>query len=305
MTAGTGTPMTFRADSARTVLTEKALVFLTRVGHASDVELVSHVCDLPGAPPRVAERLAHALCAPDPAFVRGGDGRWRLAPTGGAAPAHEHGCAADGALTGLSYVVVDVETTGTRHWHGDRVTEVAAVVVRDGRVERVWESLVNPQRSIPPMVTALTHISWEMVKDAPTFGDVCEELLGVLEGNVFVAHNAEFDWRFLCAEVRRTTGQRLLGKRLCTVRLARRLLPQLRSRRLDALAYHYGIEITARHRAGGDALATARILLRLLASARDRECATWDDLQRLLGARRARRRKRTAMPMPVSRDTTA
>lgn len=296
--------MPVRADDARTVLTEKALVFLTRVGEADDVDLISHVCDLPGAPPRVAERLALALVGRDPAFQRGANGRWRLAA---ASPAPADGAKppAGSPLAGLPYVVVDVETTGSRHWDGDRVTEVAAVVVRDGKVERQWESLVNPQRSIPPMITALTNISWDMVKHAPTFREVCEDLLGVLEGNVFVAHNAEFDWRFVCAEVRRASGRRLHGRRLCTVRLARRLLPELRSRRLDSLAWHYGIEITARHRAGGDALATAHVLLRLLAAAGERECATWEDLQTLLRARRARRGKRSAMPGPVSRDTTA
>ncbi len=299
-------PLGVRSDNARTVLTEKAIAFLTRVGDADDVTLISHVCDLPGAPPRVAERLAAALCARETAFVRGADGRWRLLPPGGVTGAvSAAGEAGRSVLDGLSYVVVDVETTGTRHWGDDRVTEVAAIVVRDGRVERRWETLVNPQRSIPPMITSLTSISWDMVKSAPLFADVCDDLLDLLSGNVFVAHNANFDWRFLAAEVQRATGRRLAGRRLCTVRLARRLLPQLRSRKLDALAYYYGIEITARHRAGGDAVATAQILLRLLAAARDRECCTWDDLQLLMRAPRRAARRRSAMPGPVSRDTTA
>jgi DNA polymerase III subunit epsilon len=286
---------------ARSVLAEKAIIYLTQSGAADDAELISYVCDLPGAPPRVAERLANALCGGDAAFIRGPDGRWCLAPAGGLPPPEPCGPV---ELDGLSYVVVDVETTGTRPWHDDRITEIAAVIVRDGRVERVWESLINPQRSIPPMITALTSISWAMVKDAPRFGDVCSELLAILEGHVFVAHNAEFDWRFLSSEVRRATGRRLTGRRLCTVRLARRLLPQLRSRRLDALAFHYGIEILGRHRAGGDAQATAEVLLRLMRLARERECASWDDLQRLLAAPRAKRRK-SALPGPVSKDTTA
>jgi DNA polymerase-3 subunit epsilon len=157
------------------------------------------------------------------------------------------------------------------------------------------------------MITALTQISWEMVKDAPRFRDICDELLRVLGGHVFVAHNAEFDWRFVTAEIRRATGQRLEGRRLCTVRLARRVLPQLRSRRLDSVAHHYGVEIAARHRAGGDAFATAHILLRLLDAARERDCRSWDDLMRLLGQRAATKRPRRppAMPRPVDKDTTA
>lgn len=299
-------PLGVRSDEARTVLTEKAIAFLARVGDADDVALISHVCDLPGAPPRVAERLATALCARDSAFVRGADGRWRLAPADGSArTASSAAAAVPSVLDGLSYVVVDVETTGTRHWDRDRVTEIAAVVVRDGRVERRWETLVNPQRSIPPLITNLTNITWDMVKAAPLFADVCDDLLDVLAGSVFVAHNANFDWRFVTAEVHRATGRRLRGRRLCTVRLAGRLLPQLRSRKLDALAYYYGIEITARHRAGGDAAATAHVLLRLLEAARDRECCTWDDLQALMRAPRRASRRRSAMPGPVFRDTTA
>src|SRR5581483_4036251 len=99
----------------------------------------------------------------------------------------------------------------------------------------------------------------------------------VLEGSVFVAHNAGFDWRFLSAEIQRATRRPLQGRQLCTVRLARRMLPQVRRRNLDALCYHYGIDNAARHRAGGDALATAQILVRLLDAARDRGCHTLDD----------------------------
>jgi DNA polymerase-3 subunit epsilon len=211
-------------------------------------------------------------------------------------------------LGSLPYVVVDVETTGGRARYGDRITEVAAVVVREGRVDQVFETLVNPERSIPPSITALTNISWNMVRDAPTFREVAPRLLDVLEGRIFVAHNATFDWNFICAEVERATGERLEGERVCTVRLARRLLPQLRRRSLDYVCLHYGVENEARHRAGGDALATAHVLQRLLHDAAGRGIATWDDLRALLHARtgRAKRRRRaSAMPRPVDRDTTA
>ena len=180
------------------------------------------------------------------------------------------------------------------------------LVVQRGEVVQRYETLVNPERSIPPMITALTHINWEMVKDAPRFGDICVELLDVLAGNVFVAHNADFDWRFISAEVARATGRRLESRRLCTVRLARKVLPHLPSRRLDSLAHHYGVEIVDRHRALGDADATARILLRLLREAQNRDCFRWDDLQRLLAPSSGRRkRRRSALPSPVDKDTTA
>jgi DNA polymerase-3 subunit epsilon len=307
-----------------TLLTERALDFLAG-GPSDAVPLIEHVCQLPGAPRVVAEQMALALFAEHPAFARDAAGRWCLASM--LPPVVAHGsvalptAAAPGdsglaqgdrrvppdELARLSYVVVDVETTGTSPWAGDRVTEIAAIVVRDGQVAERFETLVNPERPIPPMITALTHISWDMVKDAPRFRDVCDELLRVMEGHIFVAHNAEFDWRFLSAEVQRATGRQLTGRKLCTVRLARRVLPQLRSRRLDSLADYYNVEIAARHRAAGDAVATAHILLRLLDEARERDCRSWDALQEFLGTRPTARRPRRApaMPRSIDKDTTA
>lgn len=298
---------------AESLLITRAADYLV-AGPAMAHELVAHVCQLPAAPGRVAEHMAAALFAGDARFVREPDGRWNLRSAAAQAPsAPSHAAldgvvaAAGGALAGLSYCVVDVETTGTSPDRGDRITEIAAVRVHDGVVSTVFDSLINPERSIPPYITALTRISWDMVKDAPRFGDVCDQLLGVLEGSVFVAHNAAFDWRFVAAEVHRATGRRIDGRRLCTVRLARRLLPQLRRRSLDAVTYHYGIDIAARHRAGGDAEATAHVLVRLLAEAHARGCADWDALERLLGpsSRRRTPRRPPAMPRPVDKDTTA
>ena len=216
-------------------------------------------------------------------------------------------CDAADVLASLSYVVVDVETTGTRPWSGDRITEIAAVVVRDGEIREVFETLVNPQRPIPPMISALTNITWSMVKDAPVFRDICDRVLGVIGGSVFVAHNAAFDWRFVTSEVSRASGQRLSGRQLCTVRLARKLLPHLRSRSLDHVAAYYGVDITARHRAAGDAVATAHVLLGLLRDARERGCESWPALEALIAKRkpRPRRGRPSAMPRSVDRDCGA
>ncbi|HJR64747.1 MAG TPA: 3'-5' exonuclease [Gemmatimonadaceae bacterium] len=298
-----------------TLLTERALDFLA-AGPAEAVPLIEHVCQLPGAPKVVAEQMALALFAERPEFIRDIAGRWCLAPTASAIPADVGRIGEPRGLgwldrprgedlSTLTYAVVDVETTGTRAFYGDRVTEVAAVLVRNGVVAERYETLVNPERPIPRYITALTNISWDMVKDAPRFADICDDVVRMLDGRIFVAHNAEFDWRFLSLEVERATGRRLHGQRLCTVRLARKLLPQLRSRRLDSLAHFYGIDIVGRHRAGGDAFATAHILVRLLAAARDHECERWSDLERLLTTRRRRRRRNPAMPHSVGRDTTA
>jgi DNA polymerase-3 subunit epsilon len=122
----------------------------------------------------------------------------------------------------------------------------------------------------------------------------------VLEGHVFVAHNAAFDWRFLSMEVERATGRRLEGISLCTVRMLRRLVPELRRRNLDAVAAHYGIEITARHRAGGDAVATAKVFIKLLEAARRHGCATLDDVERVIAQRTSKRRRRRPPALPHS-----
>jgi DNA polymerase-3 subunit epsilon len=294
-----------------TLLTSRALDFLS-AGPADVVDLIGHICSLPGAPRIVAEHMANAMFAGRRDFVRHTDGRWMLADRASQPYAVSRGrtyspASSPEALRDLSYVVVDTETTGGRAWSGDRITEIAAVVVRNGEIVELFETLVNPQRSIPPFVTRLTNITWAMVKDAPTFDRVAPDVMRVLEGNVFVAHNAMFDWRFVTSELTRSTGLRLGGRRLCTVKIARKVLPQLSRRSLDHVARYYGVEIHGRHRAAGDALATAKCLLRMFSDLADRGCDTWGGLESLLRMPAARRKKRRAsgLPTPVLRDTTA
>ena len=309
------------SEPADTLLTSRAFDYLS-AGPADVVDLIGHICSLPGAPRIVAEHMAHALFAGRREFVRGLDGRWMIGGKGEEGRGkQETGRNASFAprfplpaspfppelLNNLSYVVVDTETTGGRAWSGDRITEIAAVVVRDGEIVELFETLVNPQRSIPYFVTQLTNITWDMVKDKLTFDRVVPDVMRVLEGNVFVAHNMMFDWRFVTSELSRSTGRKLQGRRLCTVKIARKVLPQLSRRSLDHVARYYGVEIHGRHRAAGDALATAKCLIRMLSDLGDRGCATWGDLETLLRAPAIRRKKRRAsgLPTPVLRDTTA
>ncbi len=199
----------------------------------------------------------------------------------------------------LPYVVVDVETTGGRPWHEDRVTEVAAVHVDGGRATLAYHSLLNPGRPIPWEITRLTGIDDAMVRGAPTFADIAGELAAHLVGRVFVAHNARFDFGFLDAEFSRiapTPLASLVTEQLCTVRLSRRLLAHLPRRNLDAVANHYGVAIAGRHRASGDALATAEVLKGLLRDASHRGVHTWEDLDDLLAARTSRAKRRRAFP---------
>jgi DNA polymerase III subunit epsilon len=303
-----------------TLLTEKAAKYLAK-GPADVVDLIGHICNLPAAPRIVAEHMAHAMFSGRPEFVQDPLGRWSIVEI--AAPSTRAGDLVPPAptrsgrrkkatpatppqpLSGLTWVVVDVETTGGPPPH-HRITEIAAVIVKNGEIQEVFETLVNPERSIPPFVSRLTNITWEMVKDAPKFSAIVPDLLEKLEGNVFVAHNAQFDWSFLSHEIQRASGARISGNQLCTVRLARRLLPHLPKRSLDYVANYFGIEIRGRHRAAGDAIATAQCLVRLLREAENRGCTTWDDLDQLLRHRASRKKKRrSAFPSPVNKDLTA
>jgi len=213
-----------------------------------------------------ADRIAQTLLAADPRFGRTTDGRWALASQ----PATE-----SPALDACRFAVVDVETTGVRAFRGDRIMEIA-VVMLDGTV--AFHSLVNPGIPIPQFVAGLTGIDARTVRDAPTFDAIVDRLLTALEGCVFVAHNARFDWAFVSTEIERATGLLLQGPRVCTVRLARKLLPDLPRRNLDTVSYHFGIEIEGRHRATGDAVAAAKCLAKLLRLAQGNGATTLSDL---------------------------
>jgi DNA polymerase-3 subunit epsilon len=214
-----------------------------------------------------ADRIAATLLAPDPRFGRTDDGRWTLA----ALPAQ-----ASPALDACRYAVVDVETTGVRAFRGDRIMEIA-VVRLDGTV--AFHSLVNPGIPIPPFVAGLTGIDAGMVRKAPPFEAIVDDLLDALQGCVFVAHNARFDWAFVSTEIERARGLLLQGPRVCTVRLARKLLPDLQRRNLDTVSYHFGIEIEGRHRATGDAVAAAKCLARMLRIAKEEGAVCLADLE--------------------------
>jgi DNA polymerase-3 subunit epsilon len=181
----------------------------------------------------------------------------------------------------------------------DRITEIAVVVVCGGRREVVFESLVNPGRPIPPAICTITNITNAMVREAPTFTEVSDRVVEALAGRVFVAHNARFDWNFVSAEVQRARALALDGPRLCTVRLARRLVKGVVSCGLDSLTHWFGFANPARHRAAGDALVTAELLERLLLLAREEGARTLQDLAAIETRRAPRRPRRRRLAMPT------
>ncbi len=160
------------------------------------------------------------------------------------------------------YAIVDIETTGG-YADNHRVTEIA-IYHHDGqRITDNFHTLVNPGRKIPYFITGLTGIDAEMVREAPAFENIAREIHHWLEGRVFVAHNAHFDYSFLKKEFE-DAGISWSTKKLCTVRLSRKIIPGLESYSLGRLAESLGIRIPNRHRAGGDAEATAKIFNVLL-----------------------------------------
>ncbi len=155
--------------------------------------------------------------------------------------------------------IVDVETTGGRALR-DRVTEIGMILVDEQGV-REWSTLINPQVHIPPFITQLTGLSNDSVAAAPLFADIADELLELLQGRLFIAHNARFDYGFVKAEFERI-GKRFQTRSLCSVRLSRALNPTQPRHNLDTVMTRYGIGINNRHRALDDARAVFEFLLK-------------------------------------------
>ena len=275
-------------------LLDRVLIQL-QPGPSPATALCGTILGMPTAPRAVAERLLLALLGADPRVRQLADGRWGLVPEVQGSP----------LLDDCAFAVVDVETTGMRATGSDRITEIAVVVVEGEWREVVFESLVNPGRPIPYMITQITNITDDMVRTAPRFCDIVDDVLAALGGRVFVAHNARFDWNFVSTEVKRARDIALDGSRLCTVRLARRLVRNVRSCGLDNLSQHFDFRNPARHRAAGDALVTAQLLRLLLDLARGDGARTLQDLEAISTRRALRRRKRSAMPTVPLADSMA
>ncbi|MBX9448884.1 MAG: GIY-YIG nuclease family protein [Taibaiella sp.] len=162
----------------------------------------------------------------------------------------------------VEYAIVDIETTGGNA-SGSRITEVAILIHNGTEVVERFETLVNPEKDIPVPIFALTGISNEMVSGAPVFGDIAEQVYTLLQGRIFVAHNVNFDYSFIRHQLE-DCGYQWTAKKLCTVRMARKIRPGLVSYSLGNLCHALDITIENRHRAGGDAAATAILFGKLL-----------------------------------------
>lgn len=160
------------------------------------------------------------------------------------------------------YAIVDIETTGGNA-SGSRITEIAIIIHNGTSVIDRWETLINPEKEIPLPIFALTGINNEMVQNAPVFDDISEKVLQMLTGRIFVAHNVNFDYSFVRHQLEEA-GFKWTAKKLCTVRAARKIRAGLGSYSLGNLCTSLNIPVKDRHRAGGDADATAILFSKLL-----------------------------------------
>jgi DNA polymerase-3 subunit alpha (Gram-positive type) len=161
------------------------------------------------------------------------------------------------------YVILDIETTGlSRHSH--RITEIAALKVENFQVVKKFETLINPETSIPSFITSLTGISNSMVKDSPVIEEVMPKFMKFIGENPFIAHSASFDYGFLNYNAQMHLEREIINPKICTMKLSRRLIPQLRSHKLSSLCQYFKIENASAHRAMGDVEATNKLFNNLL-----------------------------------------
>ncbi|MGH7864006.1 MAG: exonuclease domain-containing protein [Candidatus Binataceae bacterium] len=229
---------------------EKLVAFLkTRPAGADARELIGLLLNGAGSDPELGERLVRGLLGADPNFIYdSASALWALRR---ATPLRV-------PLDEARFTVVDLETTGGRAGPGT-IVEIGAYRMTGRRIGESFQTLVRPHSPIPRFITGLTSITNEMVRDAPRIEGVLPAFRDFMGDSVMVAHNAPFDFSFLDFEFRRIFGIGVGNPVLCTLRMARRFLPSVKRRRLDALAEHFGLSTDGRHRGLGDARMAAEI----------------------------------------------
>jgi DNA polymerase-3 subunit epsilon len=235
----------------RATAKEKVYAFLeSRPAGADAREIIGLLLSGAGSDPELGARLVRTLLAEDPNFIFDAEtALWSLRKSFGLRVPLEE----------ASFTVVDLETTGGRAGPG-AIIEIGAWKMAGRRLLESYQTLVRPHRAIPHFITGLTSISNEMVRAAPRIDEVLPAFRAFLGDSVMVAHNAAFDFSFLDFEFRRIFGIGLNNPVLCTLRMARRFMPSLKRKRLDALAEHFGLSTEGRHRGLGDARMAAEIL---------------------------------------------
>lgn len=180
------------------------------------------------------------------------------------------------------YSIIDIETTGGSR-DGNKITEIAIINLDGDDIVEEFSTLINPERNIPLNITYLTGITNQMVQDAPKFYEVAKKIVEMTEGRIFVAHNVFFDYNFFKREFN-DLGFQFRREKLCTVRLARKYLPGHDSYSLGKICSDLGIDIDGRHRALGDARATAELFQKILDKVEDKDLVESEAKQIVLPA---------------------
>ncbi|MHA6258745.1 PolC-type DNA polymerase III [Sporosarcina sp. CAU 1771] len=181
-----------------------------------------------------------------------------------------------------TYVVFDVETTGLSAVY-NTIIELAGVKIRNGEVIDTFERFSNPGYPISALITKLTGITDDMVKDAPPVSEVIHDFCDWIGDSILVAHNASFDMGFLYEARKQSDLPNVSYPAIDTLELARFLHPEMGNHRLNTLAKKYNIELTQHHRAIYDAEATGHLFLRLLKEAEEKGIFYLDDFNKHIG----------------------
>lgn len=175
----------------------------------------------------------------------------------------------------LPYAILDLETTGFEPGKA-KITEVAIIFYENGKEEH-FETFVNPECHIPDEITKLTHITDDMVKDAPTIKEIAPVLFDMLKDRIFVSHNVPFDWSFFEYFFRQILDIDYKSPSLCTLNLSRKLL-SLPSNKLENVARHFGYDLVDAHRAMKDTEAVKILLLNFFDTLKNKGIYTYKDL---------------------------
>jgi DNA polymerase III subunit alpha, Gram-positive type len=173
------------------------------------------------------------------------------------------------------YIVLDIETTGLSK-HANKITEIAAVKISGNKINSKFQTLINPKIKISPFITSLTGIDNQMVKDSPPIEEVMPRLVNFLENHPIVAHCASFDHGFISHNAQRYLSKELINQKICTRKLSRRLIPELKSYKLSSICGHFKITNASAHRAMPDVEVTNKIFDNLLDLMKKRGVNTLD-----------------------------
>lgn len=227
---------------------------LQRPAGARPDELAEIIFKQPGADLAIVGKVV--------ADLLGGDARFQWRPADGTWHAAAHAELVR-PIIDTTFTVIDLEMTGMEPSRTG-IIEIGAARVTAGQVTEEYSQLINPGVKLPPFIVGLTGIDDEMLREQPPIGDAWQGFVEFAGDSVLVAHNAAFDIGTLNDTAHRLTGKGLDNQQLCTLKLARLLLPDLQKRGLDSLAGHFGIVQSDRHRALGDVRVTVEVLFRLL-----------------------------------------